>query len=132
MCEVMGFTCMLGYFFWINSEGRHDNWGRITEFWGGICDNMGKYENIWEKSGVVSLEFYNFIPWNEESPRIMTERIQTLTYQSYYTLWQTNNMMMNRLHITISMITIMQVLIMNQVMCKLGLILMADSKLFSW
>lgn len=38
---------------------------------------------------------------------------------------------MNRLHITISMITIMQVLIMSQVMCKLGLILMAGSKLFS-
>ena len=36
---------------------------------------------------------------------------------------------MNRLHITISMITIMQVLIMSQVMCKFGLILMVDSKL---
>lgn len=46
MCEVMGFTCMLGYFFELIRRGGTIIGGELLNFEGGICDNMGKYENI--------------------------------------------------------------------------------------
>lgn len=46
MREVMGFTCMLGYFFELIRRDGTIIGGELLNFEGGICDNMGKYENI--------------------------------------------------------------------------------------